>query len=164
LVEKVHACLEATSTYGHSVATYLHGLGHVVSIVNPAQIKGFAQSRPSSSQKMIAIPQKLTLPKSSPLIITKNDRHSQKIDSPKMIALSAVKVIALSKAKIVLLKSKAIALLKAKIAFSKTKKIAVLKFTQQEDYNYSSIPLTQISYSLISISSFQMIPLPDGSS
>ena len=115
MVEKVHACLEATSTYGHSVATYLHGLGHIVSIVNPAQIKGFAQSRPSSSQKMIAIPQKLTLPKSSPFVITKNDRHSRKIDSPKMIALSTIKVIALSIAKaIALLKAQVIALLKPK--------------------------------------------------
>ena len=49
-LEKVHACLEATSTYGHSVATYLHGLGHVVSIVNPARIKGFAQSRLSRTK------------------------------------------------------------------------------------------------------------------
>ena len=81
-----------------------------------------------------------------------------------MLALSTVTAIALLKAKIALSKSKAIALLKAKIAFSKTKKIAVLKFTQQEDYNCSSIPLTQISYSLISISLFQTIPLPDGSS
>ena len=49
-LEKVHACLEATSTYGHSVATYLHGLGHIVSIVNPARIKGFAQSRLSRTK------------------------------------------------------------------------------------------------------------------
>jgi hypothetical protein len=43
-------------------------------------------------------------------ISSKNDRHSQKINSPKMIALSTVKVIAL-------LKGKAIALIRSAIAF-----------------------------------------------
>ena len=40
----LHACMEATSTYGEELATYLHELGHKVSIVNPARVKGFAQS------------------------------------------------------------------------------------------------------------------------
>lgn len=43
-VESVTACLEATSTYGQSVARYLHNEGHQVSVVNPARISGFAQS------------------------------------------------------------------------------------------------------------------------
>jgi transposase len=43
-VQKVHACLEATGAYGEDLAIYLHEAGHVVSIVNPARIKGFAQS------------------------------------------------------------------------------------------------------------------------
>jgi transposase len=43
-IEKVHACLEATGTYGEDLAIYLHEAGHTVSIVNPARIKGFAQS------------------------------------------------------------------------------------------------------------------------
>jgi transposase len=43
-VQKVHACLEATGNYGEDLAIYLHGTGHIVSIVNPARIKGFAQS------------------------------------------------------------------------------------------------------------------------
>jgi transposase len=43
-VESVTACLEATSTYGQSVARYLHDEGHQVSVVNPARISGFAQS------------------------------------------------------------------------------------------------------------------------
>ena len=43
-VRKVHACLEATGNYGEDLATYLHDAGHIVSIVNPARIKGFAQS------------------------------------------------------------------------------------------------------------------------
>jgi transposase len=43
-VQKVHACLEATGNYGEDLAIYLHEAGHTVSIVNPARIKGFAQS------------------------------------------------------------------------------------------------------------------------
>jgi transposase len=42
--ERVHACLEATGAYSDSLATYLHGRGHAVSVVNPAQIKSYAQS------------------------------------------------------------------------------------------------------------------------
>jgi transposase len=41
---RVHACLEATGTYGEALAEHLHRAGHVVSVVNPAKIKGFAQS------------------------------------------------------------------------------------------------------------------------
>ena len=43
-IQKVHACLEATGNYGEDLAVYLHEVGHTVSIVNPARIKGFAQS------------------------------------------------------------------------------------------------------------------------
>ncbi|WP_237671314.1 IS110 family transposase [Syntrophus aciditrophicus] len=43
-VEKVHVCLEATGSCGDDLAIYLHEAGHIVSIVNPARIKGFAQS------------------------------------------------------------------------------------------------------------------------
>jgi transposase len=43
-IKKIHACLEATGTYGEDLAIYLHEAGHAVSIVNPARIKGFAQS------------------------------------------------------------------------------------------------------------------------
>ena len=41
---RVHACLEATGTDGDSLATYLHEAGHIVSVVNPAAIKAYAQS------------------------------------------------------------------------------------------------------------------------
>jgi transposase len=44
-IEQVHGCLEATSIYGHALATYLHTQGHLVSIVNPARIKGYGQSQ-----------------------------------------------------------------------------------------------------------------------
>lgn len=41
---RVHACLEATGVYGEALAEYLFDAGHTVSVVNPARIKGFAQS------------------------------------------------------------------------------------------------------------------------
>src|SRR3954468_15109438 len=40
----VHACLEATGTYGDAVAHVLADAGHVVSIVNPAVIEAYARS------------------------------------------------------------------------------------------------------------------------
>ena len=49
-VKQVHACLEATGTYGDSLATHLHGRGHVVSVVNPAAIKAYAQSHLSRTK------------------------------------------------------------------------------------------------------------------
>jgi transposase len=49
-VEQVHACLEATGTYGDSLATYLHGQDHCVSVVNPAAIKAYAQSHLSRTK------------------------------------------------------------------------------------------------------------------
>lgn len=41
----VHACLEATGTYGEAVATALVDAGHQVSLVNPAAVAAFAQSQ-----------------------------------------------------------------------------------------------------------------------
>jgi transposase len=41
-VDRVHACLEATGTYGEALATYLADAGHRVSVVNPAAIKAYA--------------------------------------------------------------------------------------------------------------------------
>jgi transposase len=49
-VKRVHACLEATGTYGEALATYLHAQGHVVSVVNPAAIKAYAQSHLSRTK------------------------------------------------------------------------------------------------------------------
>jgi len=43
-VDRVHVCMEASSTYGDELATYMYDAGNTVSIVNPARIKGFAQS------------------------------------------------------------------------------------------------------------------------
>jgi len=44
-VTTAHVCLEATSIYGHGVATALHQQGHRVSIVNPVRIHGYAKSQ-----------------------------------------------------------------------------------------------------------------------
>lgn len=44
-IEQVRACLEATGTYGESLALYLHEAGHLVSVINPAAVKAFAASR-----------------------------------------------------------------------------------------------------------------------
>lgn len=41
----VHACLEATGTYGEAVATALVDAGHTVSLVNPAAVRAFAASQ-----------------------------------------------------------------------------------------------------------------------
>lgn len=41
----VHACLEATGQYGDGVAEYLYQAGHMVSVVNPARIKRYGDSK-----------------------------------------------------------------------------------------------------------------------
>jgi transposase len=43
-VETVHACMEATGTYGEALARFLYNAGHSVSVTNPARIKAFGQS------------------------------------------------------------------------------------------------------------------------
>ena len=49
-VEQVHACMEATGTYGEALAVYLHAAGQVVSVINPAAVKAFAASRLSRTK------------------------------------------------------------------------------------------------------------------
>lgn len=49
-VQRVHVCMEATGTYGEALATYLFDAGHVVSVVNPATIKAYAQSHLSRTK------------------------------------------------------------------------------------------------------------------
>jgi len=49
-VDPVHACLEATGTYGAALALYLYERQHVVSLINPAAIKAFAASRLTRSK------------------------------------------------------------------------------------------------------------------
>lgn len=43
-VGQLHACLEATGTYGEAVAVRLHHAGYRVSIVNPLRIKRYGES------------------------------------------------------------------------------------------------------------------------
>lgn len=49
-VEQVHACMEATNTYAHALACYLHHQGYQVSIVNPARINGYRKSQLSRTK------------------------------------------------------------------------------------------------------------------
>lgn len=44
-VQPVWACLEATGRYGDALALYLHEQQHQVSVVNPARIKKYAESK-----------------------------------------------------------------------------------------------------------------------
>ena len=43
-VMSVHACMEATGTYGDALARFLFEAGHKVSVVNPARIKAYGES------------------------------------------------------------------------------------------------------------------------
>ncbi len=49
-VERVHACMEATGTYGEALSLFLHESGQTGSVINPAAIKAFAQSRLSRTK------------------------------------------------------------------------------------------------------------------
>ena len=49
-VGRVHACLEATGTYGDALATWLHDGGHVVSVVNPTVIHAYARAHLTRSK------------------------------------------------------------------------------------------------------------------
>ena len=46
----IHACMEATGTYGEALAGYLHQAGHLISVVNPAVIKAFASTELSRTK------------------------------------------------------------------------------------------------------------------
>jgi transposase len=49
-VTQVHACMEATNTYWEQLAHHLHAAGHVVSVLNPTQLKDFAKSQLTRTQ------------------------------------------------------------------------------------------------------------------
>ena len=49
-VTGVHACLEATGTYGDALATWLYDAGHHVSVVNPAIIHAYARTQLARSK------------------------------------------------------------------------------------------------------------------
>jgi transposase len=44
-IQRVHACLESTGRYSIGIASALYEAGHVVSIVNPAQIRDFGRTK-----------------------------------------------------------------------------------------------------------------------
>src|SRR3954451_10065709 len=43
--KQAHVCMEATGRHSLAVALALHDAGHVVSVVNPAQIRDFARTK-----------------------------------------------------------------------------------------------------------------------
>lgn len=49
-VEQAHICMESTNVYGEALAEFLHKQGYRVSVVNPARVKGFAQSELSRTK------------------------------------------------------------------------------------------------------------------
>jgi transposase len=49
-VTHLHACLEATGSYGEALASFLHDAGFVVSLVNPAAVRAFANARLSRTK------------------------------------------------------------------------------------------------------------------
>jgi transposase len=49
-VTQVQACMEATGSHGEALASYLFEAGHMVSIINPAVIKAYAQSHLSRTK------------------------------------------------------------------------------------------------------------------
>ncbi len=50
----LHICMEATGIYSEALSTYLFDAGYTVSVVNPARIKGFAQSELSRNKTDLA--------------------------------------------------------------------------------------------------------------
>jgi transposase len=44
-VTHIHACMEATGQYGEALAEFLYDLDHLVSVVNPARIKRYGDSK-----------------------------------------------------------------------------------------------------------------------
>lgn len=43
-IKELHACMEATNIYWEALATFLQAHGSIVSVVNPARIKGYAMA------------------------------------------------------------------------------------------------------------------------
>lgn len=48
--DELHFCMESTGVYGEALAHYLHDNGLMVSVVNPALVKGYAQSEHSRNK------------------------------------------------------------------------------------------------------------------
>ena len=44
-IQRVHGCLESTGRYSLGIACALYEAGHVVSIINPAQIRDFVRTK-----------------------------------------------------------------------------------------------------------------------
>ena len=44
-IQRVHACLESTGRYSLGIACALYEAGHIVSIINPTQIRDFVRTK-----------------------------------------------------------------------------------------------------------------------
>jgi transposase len=44
-IRRVHACLESTGRYSLGIACALYEAGHIVSIINPAQVRDFVRTK-----------------------------------------------------------------------------------------------------------------------
>ena len=44
-MRRVHACLESTGRYSLGIACALYEAGHIVSIINPAQVRDFVRTK-----------------------------------------------------------------------------------------------------------------------
>jgi transposase len=49
-VKGLHACMESTGNYGEALSTFLFDRQYTISVVNPAQIKGFSRSELSRTK------------------------------------------------------------------------------------------------------------------
>lgn len=48
--QQLHCCMEATGRYWEELALFLHGLGHIVSVVNPSAVSAYRRSELSRSK------------------------------------------------------------------------------------------------------------------
>ena len=53
---QAHVCMEATGRHSLGVALALHDAGHVVSVVNPAQIREFARTKLAATRPTRSMP------------------------------------------------------------------------------------------------------------
>ncbi|MBP6104034.1 MAG: transposase [Gammaproteobacteria bacterium] len=73
-----HVCLEATGVYGEALATYLFENSYKVSVVNPTQVKGFAQSELARTNRLVP---KDSVPKRVALLVVKPARRLSALGS-----------------------------------------------------------------------------------
>ena len=81
-VDRVHVCLEASSTYGDELATHMYDAGHTVSIVNPARIKDLQEVNFSGPKTIKSMPV-LSPASALPCIQNPGNRHRPRYNTCK---------------------------------------------------------------------------------